>query len=145
MRNVLFAIAILFSLSVCAQNKQLSWKKDLNVATELSKSENKPMLVYFSKTNCNDCQQFYNDFFKQPEFDAVADRFVLVMVDGSDLTTKTNNIEVLKQRRLLQHYNPSSTFPAILALNHNKELLGELYTSKDKNDMANYLAFIKTL
>lgn len=145
MRNVLFAIAILFSLSVSAQNKQLSWKKDLNVATEIATSENKPILIYFSKADCNDCQQFYSDFFKQPAFDAIADRFVLLMVDGSDLNTKTNDIELLKQRRLLLHYNPSSNFPSVLTLNSDKELLGELYTSKDKNDMANYLTFIKTL
>lgn len=145
MRNFLFALTIFFSLSMNAQEIQLSWNKSMNVATEISKAENKPILIYFTKNDCKDCQQFYSDFFKQQAFNNLTDDFILLMLDGSNNDIKTTDINIIKQRRLVMHYNKSSTFPAVLVIDHEGKQLGELLTSKVKNDIENYWSFLETL
>ena len=136
---------VCFSLSMVGQEIQLSWKKDFNLATELAKSEKKPILVYFTKNDCSDCLQFYTDFFKQDEFKSIADQFVLLMLDGSNNDIKTTDISVIKLRRLVMHYNKSSTFPAVLALDKDGKELSELFTASDKNAILNYLNTLKSI
>lgn len=145
MRTYILIVTLFFSLSLAAQEVQLPWQKDFNVATELSKSENKPILVYFTKTDCNTCLQFYTDFFKQEKFKGIANNFVLLMLDGSNNDIESTDLSIIKQRRLVMHYNKSSTFPAVLALNSDGQELGEPFTSTDATAMANYLDFLKTL
>ncbi len=145
MRAFIILVTLCLGLSSTAQEVQLSWKKDFNEATELAKSVSKPILVYFSKSDCQVCLQFYTDFFKQDVFKTLANDFVLLMLDGSNNDIKNTDIKVIKQRRLVMHYNKSSTFPAILAINGEGQELGEIFTSTDANDMTSYVSFLETL
>ncbi len=145
MRNQLFLLAFLFSMALNAQEVQLSWNKDLNIATELAKSENKPILIYFTKSDCKECQQFYSDFFKQESFNGLSDNFILLMLDGTNNDMKTTDISILKQRRLVMHYNKTSTFPAVLVLDQNAQEMGELFTSKELENIKDYRSFLETL
>lgn len=127
-----------------AQEVQLAWQKDFNIATELAKSESKPMLVYFSKSDCKECVQFYTNFFKQKAFKELVDDFVLVMLDGFNTDMNNNDIEVLKHRRLVMHYNKNLTFPAVLTLNNERQEIGEIFTSLNAEDMTTYINLLKT-
>ncbi|HLT32377.1 MAG TPA: thioredoxin family protein [Aquaticitalea sp.] len=145
MRNYLFVLTMFFSLSISAQEIQLSWKKDFNVAREQAKSENKPILVYFTKTGCEGCQEFYTEFFKQKDFTLLADDFVLLMLNGSDHNENTTDISIMTQRRLTMHYNKASSYPALLVLDPLGKEIGDILTSTDKTATASYLEFLKTL
>ncbi|MEZ4803521.1 MAG: thioredoxin family protein [Gelidibacter sp.] len=145
MRNYLFALIFLLSLSVSAQEVQLSWQKDFNVAVEMAKSENKPILIYFNKSNCDECLQFYTSFFKQKTFDGLSNDFVLLMLDGSNNDMKTNDLSVIKQRRMVMHYNKASRFPAVLVIDQNRQEMGDLFTSNDKNDISTYCSFLESI
>lgn len=144
MKKYILIYTLLFSFLMSAQEVQLSWNKDYNVATELSKAENKPILIYFTKSDCKECQEFYIDFFEGEDFKTLSDKFVLLMLDGSDTDTKTNDISVIKNRRLVMHYNKSLTFPAVLMLNTERQSIGELFTSKDKTTIETYFTFLET-
>ncbi len=145
MRRFLFILAVCFSLSITAQEVQLSWKKDFNEASELAKSENKDILVYFTKNDCEACLEFYTKFFKQDAFKTIADNFVFLMLDGSDYDIKTTDLNVIKQRRLSMHYNKSSTFPSVIALDSNGKELGQPLLTTDDAAIENYLTFLNTL
>lgn len=145
MRNFILTLLLCYGLSSTAQEVQLSWKKDFNIATEVAKSESKPILVYFSKSDCKECLQFYTDFFKQESFKNIADEFVFLMLDGSNTDIKNTDMDVIKERRLVMHYNNELTFPAILVLNSEGHELGDLYTSAEINDMLTYISNLETL
>jgi thioredoxin-related protein len=145
MRNYLLLLSLCLGLSMTAQEVQLSWNKDLNVATELAKTQNKPILVYFTKTDCDACSHFYTAFFKQEAFKKLSNNFVLLMLDGSNNDINNTDISVIRQRRLVMHYNKSSTFPALLTLDSDRQETGELFSSTDEASISNYLNFLETL
>lgn len=145
MRKCIIICSVLLSLSMAAQEIQLSSEKDLNIATELAKSENNPIWVFFTKSDCKECQQFYSDFFKHESFYVLSDDFILLMLDGSNNDMKTTDISVVKQRPLVMHYNKASTFPAVLVLDKNGQEMGELFTSKDLENIKDYRSFLETL
>jgi len=130
---------------MAAQEVQLSWNKDLNVATELAKAENKPILIYFTKTDCSTCLQFYTDFFKNEAFKNLSKDFVLLMLDAPNSDINSTELSVMKQRRLVMHYNKPSTYPAVLVLDSNRQELGTLFTSTDETSIANYMTELESL
>ncbi|MGJ8593216.1 MAG: thioredoxin family protein [Aquaticitalea sp.] len=145
MRKYILICSLLFSVMMTAQEIQLSWKKDINIATEISKSESKPILVYFTKTNCDECQHFYSNFFKSDIFKDLSDNFVLLMLDGSNDDSNTTDISIIKQRRLVIHYNKTLKFPAVVVLGSDKQALGEILTSTDLAAISDYYTFLKTI
>lgn len=145
MRTYLAILTLCFSLSMAAQEVQLSWIKDFNVATETAKAENKPILVYFTKSDCSACLQFYTDFFQRETVKDLSNDYVLLMLDGSNKDMKSTDMAVIKQRRLVMHYNKSLTFPAILVINSDRQKLGELFTATDEASIANYITTLQSL
>lgn len=145
MQKIICFIAFFVSISLSAQEVQLSWKKDLNTAKELAKVENKPVLIYFTKSDCDSCQQFYNDFFKQEGFKSLSDHFVLAIVDGTDEDIQSNDLNIIKQRRWTVHYNKESKFPAVLAIDTEGHTKGEIMTSTTPDAIEAYWNFLETL
>ncbi|MEZ4792431.1 MAG: thioredoxin family protein [Gelidibacter sp.] len=145
MQKYIITLAIFFSLPLTAQELQLSWKKEFNVATELAKSENKPILIYFSKADCDTCLQFYTDFFKQETFQDLSSNFILLMLDGSNMDVNTDDLAIIRQRRWIHHFNSSFIFPAVLVIDKDRQPLGELLIKSDNSSIQDYWSFLKTL
>lgn len=145
MQKTILFLAFIFSVSISAQEVQLSWQKDFNLAIEMATSENKPILIYFTKNDCESCQKFYNDFFKQDTFAKISDNFVLLMLDGSNQDIKTTDMAIIKQRRMAMHYNKASIYPAVLTIDKDKTELGAILTTSDQNAIENYWSFLETL
>ena len=144
MRNFIILLTLCFGLSLKAQEVPLSWNKDFNVALELAKQENKSILIYFTKPGCKECLEFYTEELAQSDFKAVADKYVLLMMEGSNNTSKNVGINEIKQRRLVQHYNKTMTFPAMLVVDTNKQEVGTPLTSTDDTSVAQFFDFLKT-
>lgn len=145
MQQLFFVFTVCFGLSMTAQEVQITWQKEFNVASEMSKSENKPILVYFTKEDCSSCLNFYTDFFKQEAFKSIADNFIFLLIDRSSDVSKTNNIAVMKKRRWAMHYNKGSKFPAVLILNAEAKEMGTIFTETDAASITTYLSFLATL
>lgn len=128
-----------------AQEIQLNWNKDFYVAKELAQSESKPILVYFYKSDCKTCQNFYTELSKSDAFKTVADDFVLVMLDGSKTDINNQDINLMKMRRLVMHYNKEQQFPALRALDANAQELGDLFTSLNSDDLSAYIDYLQTI
>ena len=145
MRKILFSIVVFISISASAQEVQLSWQKDLNTAKNVANAENKSVLIYFTKSDCATCQQFYNDFFKQDEFKKLSDSFVLVILDGSNQDIQSTDLNVIKQRRWAMHYNKALNFPAVLTIDSEGREKGDLMTSTSPDAIEAYWNFLETL
>lgn len=145
MQKTIFFLALIFSVSITAQEVQLTWQKDFNLAIDMAKLENKPVLIYFTKNDCELCQNFYNDFFKQDAFAKISNDFVLLMLDGSNQDIKSTDMAIIKQRRMAMHYNKASIYPAVLTVDKDKMELGEILTTCDQNAIENYWTFLEIL
>ena len=145
MKKCILFFAFIFSINSYSQDIQLRWYKDLGTAKELSKTENKIILAYFTKDDCKLCQQFYADVFKSERFKTISNNFIFLMLDGSNQDIKSTDMNVIKQRRLIIHYNNSASFPALAALDKNGEIIGELMTSANKENIDSYIDFLNSL
>jgi thioredoxin-related protein len=101
----LLSFLFLTGLSSIAQKsakEDLVWHTDLNKAIELSKKENKPMMLFFTGSDwCGWCVKLQKEVFTQSEFKKWAqDNVVLVEVDFPRANIQTE--EVKTQNRMLQ-------------------------------------------
>lgn len=140
MRIVILVLTLCFSLNMASQEVQLVWNKDLNMAKEMAKSQNKPILVYFTKSDCTACQQFYTNVFKQKAFVDISNNYILLMLDGTASDINSTDIEIVKQRRWIGHYNKTATFPSLLVLNSDTIQVGEPLLTTDQVAIDAYLA-----
>lgn len=145
MKKLTLLVVLFFSISLSAQNVQLSWQKDFNTAQAMATSQNKNIIVFFTKTDCQSCLQFYSDFFKQPTFENLAQNYVLLMIDGSNQDIQSRDMAVIQQRRLARHYNKASAYPAVLTLDKEGMEVGEIMTSTDEASTKEYLSFLQNL
>ena len=120
MKKLIFVIALVVSSLVYAQDEtsNLNWLLDYNEAIEISKNEQKPVLVYFTGSDwCAPCKMLKKDFFNTSEFENRAKDMVLLMVDiprRVDIITKEQKEKNLK---LVRKYNKSGGYPNLVALN----------------------------
>lgn len=145
MQKIICLIVLFVGISVSAQEIQLSWQQDINTAKEMAKSENKLVLIYFTKSDCQLCQQFYSDFFKQEKFKKLSNNFVFLMLDGSNQDNKTTDLDVIKERRLAMKYNKESKFPAVLIVDTEGKEKGDIMNSTSSEAINDYWNFLETL
>ena len=101
----LLSIIFLTSLPLFAQKaakEDIVWHTDLNKAMELSKKENKPMMLFFTGSDwCGWCKKLQKEVFTQSEFKKWAqENVILVEVDFPKANIQTE--EVKTQNRMLQ-------------------------------------------
>jgi thioredoxin-related protein len=148
MKKFIFVIAFIVSSMVYAQDEasNLNWLLDYNEAIEISKNEQKPVLVYFTGSDwCAPCKMLKKDFFNTSEFANRAKDMVLLMVDiprRVDIITKEQKEKNLK---LVRKYNKSGGYPNLVALNSKGEVIGELggYTFLRETDR--HFAFVDSV
>jgi len=74
------------SLPVAAAPKaksKIEWLENYDEALTVSKSENKPVLIFFTGSDwCGFCKKLKQEVFNKPQFsEALGDRFVYVVID----------------------------------------------------------------
>ncbi len=102
----LLSIIFLTSLQLFAQKaskEDVVWHTDLNKAIELSKKENKPLMLFFTGSDwCGWCKKLQKEVFTQAEFKKWAqDNVILVEVDFPSASVQQAE-ELKVQNRMLQ-------------------------------------------
>lgn len=100
----LFTLLIVGQLSF-AQKATMTWYTDINQATEISKKENKPMMLFFTGSDwCGWCHRLQNEVFKTPEFEKWArENVILVELDFPRSKPQTEAIKT-QNRNLQQQF-----------------------------------------
>lgn len=138
-------IASVFSYSQDVDS-DLNWLLDINEALEISKTENKPLLVYFTGSDwCAPCKMLKKDFFSNPKFKERSTNMVLLMVDMPRRVDIISKEQKEKNIKLVRKYNKSGGYPNLVALNSNGDIIGELggYTFLRETDR--HFAFVDSV
>ena len=69
MQKLVFLFLVLISTTISAQDSQLNWLLDFDRAKNISKEQDKPILVYFTGSDwCGPCKRLKADFFSSEGF-----------------------------------------------------------------------------
>ena len=81
MKNIILALIFISAISINAQDN-LVWLTDMKKAIEISKSENKPLFLFFTGSDwCGWCIRLQKEVFRTPEFTEWSKKVVLVDLD----------------------------------------------------------------
>jgi protein disulfide-isomerase len=111
MKKLLLSLLLIGSMSIQAQ-EGLKWHTDMKEAIAVSKSENKPMFLFFTGSDwCGWCIRLQNEVFKTPEFIAWADKVVLVELDFP--RSKPQDPAIKEQNNQLQQLFAVRGYPTV--------------------------------
>ncbi len=133
-RVILLFTLLIFAHNIYAQydyygeeESNLEWYTDINEAKAESIRTKKVILMYFTGSDwCAPCKLLKKDFFSSDEFEKKAGNFVLVKVDMPRRIDIITPEQKAKNKVLVKKYNKDGSFPNIVALNENLNILGEL-------------------
>jgi thioredoxin-related protein len=115
MRKIALLIGLMFVLG-CAQHQEaavantIDWIKDISVAQELAKKENKPILIDFYTEWCGWCKRMEKDTYSNAKVQDSLKQFVCVKIDAE------------QNRDLAKKYKING-FPSTAFLKSNGELI----------------------
>tara|TARA_B110001452_G_scaffold98795_1_gene81788 strand:- start:2412 stop:2879 length:468 start_codon:yes stop_codon:yes gene_type:complete len=120
MKKLIVIVFILFIRNLHSQESTLNWHTDLNKAVNISISENKPMMLFFTGSDwCGWCIRLKKEVFNYPEFEAwTKDNVVLVELDFP--RRKTIDPKTLNQNRELARIFGVSGYPTVWFVNPQK-------------------------
>lgn len=130
MKHLFLVLAFALVSNVFAQEEEISnlnWLTDINQAKSISSKEKKPILVYFTGSDwCPPCKMLKQDFFNSPAFEEKAKNMVLLMVDMPRRIDIISPEQKKKNTALVHKYNKNGSYPNIVALNANGNVIGEI-------------------
>ncbi|MBC7642562.1 MAG: thioredoxin family protein [Flavobacterium sp.] len=81
MKKLVLALLLIGGMSISAQ-ENLKWHTDMKEAIAISKSENKPLFLFFTGSDwCGWCIRLQKEVFNTPEFLAWSEKVVMVDLD----------------------------------------------------------------
>lgn len=131
-----FLILITFlSINAYSQVNEFKWEDNFTIARTVSKSQDKPILVYFTDNSKSEASMILDsEFFQSERFKALSNKVVLLLVD-------TSNGDVSNER-LNIHYNKSNIFPALVLLDANGSVFGDVLKTITTATINNYFSFL---
>jgi len=127
-------------------NSSVQWNTSLEVAKELAAKNNKSILVFFTGSDwCAPCIALKEDFLETEDFTKHADDFVLLLIDYPRRKDILSAEQMKINRKVIDQYNSSKTFPKLVMLNKNGNEIGKLsgYSSYSSyKDTSHHIAFI---
>lgn len=124
MKHFLFAFFFLIGLqSVISQE----WQTDFETAKELSKTQNKKIVLVFSGSDwCAPCIKLEKEIFESEEFiEEAKSKFILLKADfPRKSANKLSKEQQAKNNNLASLYNKNGYFPLVVVLNSEGKSLG---------------------
>mmetsp|Transcript_14231 Transcript_14231/g.37687 ORF Transcript_14231/g.37687 Transcript_14231/m.37687 type:complete len:151 (+) Transcript_14231:685-1137(+) len=146
MQKLVFLFLVLISTTINAQDSQLNWLLDFDRAKNISKEQDKPILVYFTGSDwCGPCKRLKADFFSSEDFKVKANDFVLLLVDMPRRTDIITPEQRQKNIVLMKKYNKKGSFPNIFGLDSNGKVLAEISGYNMMRDTSYHFAFLDKL
>ena len=120
MKKIIIFGFILFFQSLYSQQSTLNWYTDLNKAVNISLTENKPLMLFFTGSDwCGWCIRLKKEVFNYPEFETwTKNNVVLVELDFP--RRKTIDPRILNQNRELARIFGVSGYPTVWFVNPQK-------------------------
>lgn len=144
MKKIFFLILIGLSINLSAQDTELKWLVDFEIAKKESKTSKKPILMYFTGSDwCAPCKLLKADFFSTQKFKEQAEHLVLLKVDIPRRNDIISQNQLIKNKKLVSKYNKEKGFPLVLMLNHRGKVIGNQGSySSSLRDPSRYFNFV---
>lgn len=129
MKKLLIFLSILFtSISIYSQTDSLSFS-NIDLAKEYAADQDKNILMVFAGSDwCRPCMQFKMEVLENGDFiDFAAGNLTVLYLDFP--ARKKNQLAKEQKEHnaaLADQYNPYGAFPAILLIDKDEQILGEL-------------------
>ncbi|MGE3954898.1 MAG: thioredoxin family protein [Parachlamydiales bacterium] len=110
--------AALPSLAEAKAKQKIEWLHNYDKAVELSKSEHKPILIFFTGSDwCGWCKKLKKEVFDKPEFaESMGDKFVYLEIDQP---MKGQSSDLEEQKDKLQKQYGIRGLPAVVIVDSN--------------------------
>ncbi|MFP2994623.1 thioredoxin family protein [Spongiivirga sp. MCCC 1A20706] len=117
MKTLFLVLTICVFSFTQAQETTLKWHTDFEKAKKVAKTEDKPILMYFTGSDwCGPCKMLKRDFFNSDKFAEKAEKLVLVVVDIPRRRDMLTPEQRQKNMKLMGEYNKRGLFPTVLQL-----------------------------
>ena len=152
MNKIIVGLFLLsLSLNMIAQDSTnsshtLKWQQDFDNAKSMSKSVEKPLLIFFTGSDwCGPCKMLVADFFESDKFAKFATReFILYEANfprNKDLVT---DLQILDNNKLKKRYKISS-YPTVIIIDGNGKVLAKRKGYNLMRDTSYYFNFIESV
>ena len=124
MKHFLFAFFFLIGLQSGISQE---WQTDFETAKELSKTQNKKIVLVFSGSDwCAPCIKLEKEIFESEEFiEEAKSKFILLKADfPRKSANKLSKEQQAKNNNLASLYNKNGYFPLVVVLNSEGKSLG---------------------
>jgi len=124
----------------------LKWQQGFDKAKSMSKSNEKPLLIFFTGSDwCRPCKMLVADFFESDKFAKFAKReFILYEANfprNKDLVT---DLQIVDNKKLKKKYKVSS-YPTVIIIDGNGKVLAKRRGYNLKRDTSYYFNFIESV
>ena len=117
MKHLIAFFLIAIGVNAFAQNETHVWEKNASKATELSISEKKPLMLFYTGSDwCAACKKLHNEVFAQPEFQEWAKNNV-IPVELDFPRNKQPDPEFVEQNNKLKEIFGVSSYPTVIFVN----------------------------
>ncbi|UMB60558.1 thioredoxin family protein [Lutibacter sp. A80] len=154
MKRVIFLICINFMVTGYAQdnvamytNSESIWEQDFSIAEKLTKSTDKPMMIFFTGSDwCGPCKMLVADVFESEKFkNEFKDEFILYEADTPRNKNLITGSQKVDNDKLKKKYNVNS-FPTIVVVNgKGKEIARKKSYNLMRDTSYHFLFFEETL
>lgn len=120
MKKLIVFVFVLIFQNINSQQSTLNWHTDLNKAVNISLSEKKPIMLFFTGSDwCGWCMRLKKEVFNFPEFETwTKENVVLVELDFP--RRKAIDPKILNQNRELARIFGVSGYPTVWFVNPQK-------------------------
>lgn len=121
MKKILFILLVSLSTYVVQAQQDLVWHTDMSKATELSLTEKKPLMLFFTGSDwCGWCIRLQNEVFKKEDFTKWAnENVILVELDFPRRTPQDQAIKM--QNHQMQQIFKVKGYPTVWIVNPEKK------------------------
>ena len=146
MKKLLILSLLIISVYSYAQKSGLEWLTDFELAKKESKTQDKPILMYFTGSDwCAPCKKLKVDFFNSKKFLKASYNVILLKID----LPRSNKLISPEQKRknmlLMQRYNRRGSFPTLVGLTHEGKILKEINGYNRDGDTSKHFQFLETV
>jgi len=105
---------------------ELKWLTDFEQAKAIAQKEHKPIVMLFTGSDwCPPCRAMHNDLFPNPEFEKLAKKVVLVMVDFPRRKPMSTE-QRMKNQALARKYHQGGVPTFVAVSPDGKTVLGKI-------------------
>lgn len=142
----LFFLSLLFISLTGFSQVSLDWKTDFETAKTLAKTQNKPILMYFTGSDwCAPCRHLKEDYFNSQEFKNKSNKVILLLVDIPFRQDVISEEQLKENKALAKKYNPQNSYPTLVGLSSSGREVNRISAYSFLRDTTGHFRFLNQL